>query len=74
MIDSRNVGLDAIANRVRLVPEEFSIPGRCLRVLVDRYHDRLDVVIAPTFVYADPSDFSQGFQEGKWSFSSQYHL
>jgi hypothetical protein len=32
-------------------------------VLVNRHHDRLDMVIAPAFVDTDPAGFRQGFEK-----------
>jgi hypothetical protein len=48
---------------VRLIPEELSIARRRLGVLVDRKHDRLNVVVASTFMHPDFPDFGQGFSE-----------
>jgi hypothetical protein len=48
---------------VRLIPEELAISRRSLGVLIDRHHDRLNMVVAPSFMHTDPSDFRQGFKK-----------
>jgi hypothetical protein len=46
---------------VRLIPKKLSIPSRRFRVLVDRQHDRLNMVVTPALMDSDASDLRQRF-------------
>jgi hypothetical protein len=56
----RNVTL-SWPNAVGLVQKEFPIRRGRFRVLVDGHDDRLDVVIAPTFMARSMPDFGERF-------------
>jgi len=57
----RSAAGELFSNAMRLIPEELPIACGRLSVLIDREHDRLNVVIAPTFMRSDPADLGQCF-------------